>query len=204
MSDLCPSCRGLLLARGRRADPRRDPGAAAAAHRGARAARRPGRGRGGDGGRGGGHPGHGGAPVRGLRGAALRPHAALLPRPPGLPDVVGGGLPGHQLPVRHLLPPVPHAELTEDAATGPLLTTRSYRGNNRGFGQVFFVVFEREETGDGHGVVAILTTLLPSGLFLYYQQATAVTQVHSELGPVSQSWLLSGSDQLHSHERAFY
>lgn len=104
------------MAERRREDPWSDP-SAADAHRRPGAARRCGRRRGRRGGRGGGHPGHGGPLVRGLLGAALGAHAHFLPRIIRLPHVVGGRLPGHQLSLWHVLPPVPHAELTQECRT---------------------------------------------------------------------------------------
>lgn len=127
--------RWFLLGRQRGRDPRRDPGPGDA-HRSSRSPRRPRRWWRGHGGHGGGHPGHRGPPVWGLHRAALRPHSHLLPRPLRLPHVVGGRLPGHQLPVWHLLPPVPHGELTEQSAATSVLGESSGTGtrNQQGTG----------------------------------------------------------------------
>lgn len=116
LTDLYWSCRGFLLGDRCRGDPRGDTGTGDANGSSCAAQWSGWRWRG-DGGCGGGHPGHSSTPVRDLRRTADRPHSTFLPRFLRLPHMVGGCLPGHQLSLWHLLPPVPYAELTEECHT---------------------------------------------------------------------------------------
>lgn len=112
-TDLYRSCRGLLLEPWCREASRGDAGTGHA-HSSTCASRwSRWRWRGG-GGHGRGHPGHGGTPVGGLHSTEVRPHSTFLPGFLRLPHLVGRCLPGHQLSVWYLLPPVPYAELTEE------------------------------------------------------------------------------------------
>lgn len=63
-------------------------------------------------GHGGGHPSHCSPCGWGLFCTTFCPHPCLLQRDLCLPYLVGGGLPAHQQPVRRLLSPVSHAELS--------------------------------------------------------------------------------------------
>lgn len=63
-------------------------------------------------GHGGGHPSHRGSLGWGVFCTTFCPHPYLLQRDLCLSYLVGGGLPAHQQPVRHLLSPVSDAELS--------------------------------------------------------------------------------------------
>lgn len=106
VSDWLHLSRGLLMGAGRW-DSRCDPGTSSS-HRSSpfTQVRRWGRNRGH-----GGHPSHRSPSGWGFFCTTFRSHPGLLQRNLCFSYLVGGGLPAHQQPVRHLLSPVSHAEL---------------------------------------------------------------------------------------------